>query len=64
MNDSVKPLIEQAGQPVSARIRARLARAQQRFHANDNIAAYLEPGDLELLLDEVAGKMQIGRAHV
>ena len=58
MNDSAKPLIEQAGQPVSARIRARLARAHQRFHANDNIAAYLEPGDLELLLDEVAGKMR------
>ncbi len=58
MNDSANPLIEQAGQSVSARIRARLARAQQRFHANDNIAAYLEPGDLELLLDEVAGKMR------
>ena len=58
MNDSANPAIEQTGQPVSARIRARLARAQQRFHANDNIAAYLEPGELELLLDEVAGKMR------
>jgi len=58
MNDTATPLIEQSGQPVSARIRARLARARHRFHANDNIAAFLEPGDLEALLDEVAGKMR------
>ena len=32
--------------PVSARIRERIQRARQRFHANDNIAAFLEPGDL------------------
>ena len=32
-------------QPVSARIRERIYRAKQRFHANDNIAAFLEPGD-------------------
>ena len=57
MNDTANPSIEQGGQPVSARIRARLARARQRFHANDNISAYLEPGDLEALLEEVAGKM-------
>lgn len=58
MNDVANPSIEQGGQPVSARIRARLARARQRFHANDNISAYLEPGDLDALLDEVAGKMR------
>lgn len=44
--------------PVSARIRARIQRAGQRFHANDNIAAFLEPGELEALLDEVEGKMK------
>ncbi len=44
--------------PVSARIRARILRARDRFHANDNIADHLLPGDLEALLDEVAGKMQ------
>ncbi|MEH6461452.1 GTP cyclohydrolase I [Chitinimonas sp. JJ19] len=44
--------------PVSSRIRERLRNAQQRFHANDNIAAYIEPGELEALLDEVAGKMK------
>ena len=45
-------------QPVSARIRERIYRAKQRFHANDNIAAFLEPGDLEALIDEVEGKMK------
>ncbi len=44
--------------PVSARIRARIQRAGQRFHANDNIAAFLEPGELEALIDEVEEKMK------
>jgi len=47
-----------AFKPVSARIRARIYNARQRFHANDNIAAFLEPGDLESLIDEVEGKMK------
>ena len=58
MNDSSDPSRDLDGQPVSTRIRARLARAQQRYHANDNIAAFLEPGDLDGLLEEVAGKMR------
>ena len=44
--------------PVSARIRARIESASRRYHANDNISAFIEPGELEALLDEVAGKMQ------
>ena len=44
--------------PVSARIRERVKRAKQRFHANDNISKYVEPGELELLLDEVQAKME------
>ncbi|WP_373505545.1 GTP cyclohydrolase I [Aestuariivirga sp.] len=44
--------------PVSARIRARIEKANKRFHANDNIAAYLEPGEMEALLEEVASKMK------
>jgi GTP cyclohydrolase I len=44
--------------PVSSRIRARLRLAQQRFHANDNISAFLEPGELEALLEEVEGRMK------
>jgi GTP cyclohydrolase I len=46
------------GGSVSARIRARLVNARQRFHANDNISRFLEPGDLDGLLDEVEGKMK------
>ena len=44
--------------PVSLRIRTRIEKANKRFHANDNISAFIEPGELEALLDEVAGKMQ------
>ena len=46
------------GTPVSVKIRERLAAAKKRFNANDNIAAFIEPGELEQLLDEVEGKMQ------
>lgn len=46
------------GQPLSAKIRERLRTAKRRFHANDNIADFLEPGELELLLDEVEIKMK------
>lgn len=45
-------------EPVSARIRARLQKAGRRFHANDNIAAFLEPGELDALLLEVEGKLK------
>ena len=44
--------------PVSQRIRERLQRARHRFHANDNIAAFLEPQDMPRLVAEVAGKVQ------
>jgi len=47
-----------AGKPVSAKIRERLAQSRKRFHANDNIAGFIEPGELEQLLDEVELKMQ------
>ena len=47
-----------AAEPVSAKIRNRIQKARKRFNANDNISEFLEPGDLEALLDEVAGKMQ------
>jgi len=46
------------GTPVSVRIRERLQAARRRFHSNDNIADFIAPGELELLLDEVAGRMQ------
>ncbi len=44
--------------PASVRIRERIEKAGKRYHANDNISAYVEPGELEELLEEVAGKMQ------
>jgi GTP cyclohydrolase I len=46
------------GTPVSVKIRERLAAAKKRFNANDNIAQFIEPGELEKLLDEVEVKMQ------
>nr|WP_195812404.1 GTP cyclohydrolase I [Xylophilus rhododendri] len=46
------------GVPVSVKIRERLHAAGQRFHANDNIAGFIEPGELESLLDEVEEKMK------
>ncbi|MFG6429821.1 GTP cyclohydrolase I [Roseateles sp. LYH14W] len=44
--------------PVSERIRYRLVSAGCRHHANDNIAAYVEPGELDALQAEVQAKMQ------
>ena len=44
--------------PVSERIRYRLVSAGCRHHANDNIAAYIEPGELDTLQAEVQAKMQ------
>lgn len=52
MNDSDE------GTPVSVKIRERLVAARKRFNANDNIAEFIEPGELERLLDEVEGKMK------
>jgi GTP cyclohydrolase I len=46
------------GTPVSVKIRERLVAARKRFHANDNIAEFLQPGELGALLDEVEAKMQ------
>jgi GTP cyclohydrolase I len=44
--------------PVSERIRNRLRQARKPFNANDNIAGFIEQGELDLLLDEVASKMR------
>ncbi|MFX6622286.1 GTP cyclohydrolase I, partial [Acinetobacter baumannii] len=46
------------GTPVSVKIRERINAARKRFNANDNIAEFIEPGELEKLLDEVEEKMQ------
>ena len=46
------------GTPVSVKIRERIKAARKRFNANDNIADFIQPGELEKMLDEVAIKMQ------
>jgi GTP cyclohydrolase I len=46
------------GVPVSVKIRERIQAARKRFNANDNIAEFIEPGELEKLLDEVTDKMK------
>lgn len=52
------PDLPPSEEPVSSRVRQRLVRAKRRFHANDNISAFLEPGDVDALLEEVAGKFK------
>lgn len=44
--------------PVSQQIRERLVAAQQRYHANDNISQFIQPGELNALIDEVEVKMR------
>ena len=46
------------GTPISLVIRKRLQESRKRFHANDNISEFIEPGELEKLLDEVESKMK------
>ena len=60
-----KPTVKKAiqskaedGVPLSTIIRRRIQAKKARFHANDNISQFIEPGDLEGLVDEVAVKMQ------
>jgi GTP cyclohydrolase I len=45
------------GVPVSVKIRERLQQARTRFHANDNISRFIEPGEMEQLKSEVEGKL-------
>ena len=54
----MNPSDSDAGTPVSVKIRERILAARKRFNANDNIAEFIQPGELELLLDEVEGKMK------
>jgi len=46
------------GVPISVKIRERVKAAKQRFHANDNISEFIQPGELEGLLQEVEDKMK------
>ena len=55
---TMNPTDADHGTPVSVKIRERLLAARKRFHANDNIAEFVTPDELEKLLDEVEIKMQ------
>ncbi len=55
---AVKPNDDDLGIPVSVRIRERIQAARKRFHANDNIASFIEPGELDQLQKEVEQKMR------
>lgn len=57
-NSSTEIASVDVGVPVSQKIREKLKNAKQRFHANDNIADFLDPGDLEAMLIEVQEKME------
>ncbi|MFZ9573843.1 MAG: GTP cyclohydrolase I [Limnohabitans sp.] len=56
MNTS-SPALPDEGIPVSVKIRERIQASRKRFHANDNISQFIEPGEMEQLLDEVSHKM-------
>ncbi len=56
--DTMSTAGQDEGIPVSVKIRERLVAARKRFHSNDNIADFIEPGELEKLLDEVEAKMK------
>ena len=58
MTNSATSPAQDEGVPVSVKIRERIQAARKRFNANDNIAEFIEPGELEKLLDEVTGKME------
>ncbi|MDY7577828.1 GTP cyclohydrolase I [Herbaspirillum sp. RTI4] len=58
MSSDLTPEFKAVNVPVSQRIRERLVADKKRFHANDNIADYIEPGELDALLAEVSGKLQ------
>ena len=62
LTDSPAPLFrseeELAALPASERIRYRVVRAGRRYHANDNIAAFVREGELSELKAEVQAKLQ------
>ena len=54
----MNPSDSDEGTPASVKNHKQHAAARKRFNANDNIAEFIEPGELEKLLDEVEAKMQ------
>jgi GTP cyclohydrolase I len=58
MNAPANLTSDDIGTPISVKIRERVKAARKRFNANDNISEFIQPGELDRLLDEVAEKMQ------
>jgi GTP cyclohydrolase I len=63
MSNSKTPASPPAGKvepgAVSQRVRARIQRAERRFHANDNIAEFIDgAAELKAIEDEVTSRMQ------
>ena len=50
MEKPPKAAHEGQAQPVSAKIRARVEKANKRYFANDNIAQFIEPGEMDAQL--------------
>jgi len=56
-SETSEPRIVDGRTPVADRVRERIVKAGDRFHANDNICEFLQPGELEELQAEVEAKM-------
>jgi GTP cyclohydrolase I len=56
--DSVEELMTDSEIPTSQVVRERIEAAGERYHANDNISAFLAPGDLEDLQSEVEDNLE------
>jgi GTP cyclohydrolase I len=56
--DNTRNTLVDEGIPLSKVIRNRIIADKKRFHANDNISAYIQDGELDGLVSEVAQKMQ------
>ncbi len=52
------PKKDDAGVPMSQVIRERVKAANRRFFANDNIAEFIQPGEMDALRAEVEGKVK------
>ena len=50
--------VDDDGVPVSVKIRERVNAARKRYYANDNIAEFVKPGEMDALLEEVTEKMK------
>jgi GTP cyclohydrolase I len=57
MDDTLRDSWQPEG-PVSKKIKERIIKAGKRFHANDNIADFIEEGELAELQQEVQNKLQ------